>query len=282
MISEITARHSTACSCEDKHLKILRMFLEAREPEDVRERDNRASQLASAHMNAKCLSLSSLVELFEKFGHDAHRYDNRKRILGFGLQYRLASWKSMEDRWKWDEYIEIERWMRVAMVASFLKLGPDIDSSAFSVCERPRELYFDTRPWHSPLQFAAALDNTDLVQMLVDRGANVYSAPAPFNGATALQFAAINGNFKILDLLVSAGADINAKRATYQGRTALEGAAESGRLDMMVYLLEGGANIEGKRNGVYKRAICRAWKHGHCALARIIQTWKSERFGEQD
>jgi ankyrin repeat protein len=108
----------------------------------------------------------------------------------------------------------------------------------------------------------------------------VNAEPYYMQGATALQFAAINGNFKIAALLLEAGAEINAPPATYDGRTAIEGAAEWGRLDMVHYLLEAGADIQNLGN--FRRTVYRAWKNGHHTVARMVHSFKREKYGEEN
>ena len=126
--------------------------------------------------------------------------------------------------------------------------------------------------------------------------------PITYNGATALQFAAISSRFDIVELLIEAGANISALPGTfkltsplievrveiytllgaYEGRSAIEGAAEWGRLDIVSYLLEAGADIRGKFNRNYRRTVYRAWRHRNYALAHMIQRWKSEKYGSDD
>lgn len=129
------------------------------------------------------------------------------------------------------------------------------------------------------LAYAARMGNIQIVQELLDRGAEINSAP-PVEGRTALQEAAgldpanmamvqlllkrgadINapgkvmalqaatqrGNFQLALLFLEAGADINARAREEYGfnpncRTALETAAFHGRLDILYLLLKAGAD----------------------------------------
>jgi len=134
----------------------------------------------------------------------------------------------------------------------------------------------------SPLQIAVRYQNMDLIKKLLERGADVNHEPMRYNGITAIQMAAISGRFDILKLLIEAGGDINALPGIVEGRSAIEGAAEFGRLDMVSYLLQLGVDIKGKSNRNYERAVYRAAKHHHWALARMLQSWKAENDEDYD
>ncbi|KAF2635483.1 ankyrin [Massarina eburnea CBS 473.64] len=136
----------------------------------------------------------------------------------------------------------------------------------------------DIEGTHSTSQCVVRDGKVLLLKRLLEKGVDVNARPAIANGATALQFAAITNRFDILDLLIGAGAHINASPGEFEGRSAIEGAAEFGRLDMAKYLLGLGAGegIKGKGNINYARTICRAWRHGHHALARMVHHWKVE------
>jgi ankyrin repeat protein len=136
--------------------------------------------------------------------------------------------------------------------------------------------------YHTPLQYAAKYENIKAVRDLIQKGAKVNDTPIAVQGATALQFAAISGNFEMADILLQAGADINAPPCSWDGRSAIDGAAEWGRLDMVCFLLEAGAAVQGRTNLNYRKTIYRAWVHGHRVLANAVQRWKQERYGLED
>ena len=125
--------------------------------------------------------------------------------------------------------------------------------------------------YHSPLQCAVRDGSVQLVKKLLEAGAEVNAEPMQINGATALQFAAMLGHFEMLRILLEANADINAPPGLYGGRSAIEGAAEWGRLDLVRYLLDIGADVRGKENSNYRRAVYRAYMHGHRILVSMIQ-----------
>ncbi len=126
---------------------------------------------------------------------------------------------------------------------------------------------------HSALQIACREGSLELVEVLIEYGADVNRPPAREFGATALQFAAIGGYLGIAHLLLEKGADVNAKPAEFEGRTALEGAAEHGRIDMVQLLRNAGAESSESGQGQYERALERALKHGHHATAKLLRSY---------
>lgn len=126
---------------------------------------------------------------------------------------------------------------------------------------------------HTALQIAARDGRKELVDILLEYGANTNSPPARDSGATALQFAAIGGSLGIAYLLLENGADVNAASAAVKGRTALEGAAEHGRIDMVQLLLNAGANIHDAGQVQYDRALSLASKNEHHATRQILELY---------
>tara|TARA_R110002003_G_scaffold1184_5_gene22605 strand:+ start:12133 stop:14583 length:2451 start_codon:yes stop_codon:yes gene_type:complete len=93
---------------------------------------------------------------------------------------------------------------------------------------------------------SAVVSNEAVVQLLVDRGADVN---AKVNcGITVLQFAAKEGNEAVVQLLVDRGADVNAKDTS--GFTVLHAAAFSERKNEAVVqlLVDRGADVNAKDN----------------------------------
>lgn len=127
------------------------------------------------------------------------------------------------------------------------------------------------------LQHAVNNGNMDLINFLLDHGANVNSAPSEDGGVTALQIAAIQGYLGIARKLIDLDADVNAAPAQFNGRTALEGAAEHGRIEMLRLLLDEGASLVGKDGErQYRRAVKLAEKNGHMAAAKLLKSYKDQ------
>ena len=89
------------------------------------------------------------------------------------------------------------------------------------------------------LQTAAYNDNIDLIQLLLDRGADVNAQGGQYGNA--LQAAAFCGNIEIIQLLLARGADIHAQGGQYGN--ALQAATYRGRMGVIQLLLESGANV---------------------------------------
>jgi len=132
----------------------------------------------------------------------------------------------------------------------------------------------------SCLQTAVEYNFSEVIDTLLELGAEVNEPPAPLGGATSLQLAAITGNLATAKKLIDLGADINAPGARYAGRTALEGAAEHGRIDMVQLLLSEGADTVGPGRAQYVRAVARAISEGHATVARILR--EHGGWGEED
>ena len=124
------------------------------------------------------------------------------------------------------------------------------------------------------LQRAAEKGLTDIVTMLLSSGADVNAPAGNKYGITALQGAALSGNLNIVLTLLQAGAKVNAPPAVKCGRTALQAAAEHGRLDIVSLLLENDHDTEGKELRC-EDAAGFAEREGHTVIARILREHKA-------
>ena len=95
---------------------------------------------------------------------------------------------------------------------------------------------------------AAFHGHTDVVAMLISRGANV-NAVNRFDGDSALMWASVNGHFTVCDLLLRAGANVNIENK--KGVRALFRAAYKGYPEIVKLLLVAGAEPRAK-------TVCRA------------------------
>ena len=127
----------------------------------------------------------------------------------------------------------------------------------------------------TPLQRAAEIGNLQIVELLIDHGADVHALPAWSGGGTALQLAAIGGYIPLVCRLINFGADVNAPGAKVHGRTALEGAAEHGRVDMVQVLLNAGAGAPGSDQRQVQNAKELAKEKGWPYIADLIEDYFS-------
>ena len=134
-----------------------------------------------------------------------------------------------------------------------------------------------TRVKHTPLQKAAAVGSTDIVDFLFRLSANVNAPPARGEGGTALQLAVIGGYIPVACLLLNYHADVDAPASKVNGRMALEGAAEHGRLDMVQLLLNAGAGNEGKDLTQFERAKALANYQGFSYIADLLDDYLQKK-----
>lgn len=136
------------------------------------------------------------------------------------------------------------------------------------------EAYSPTDAPRTALQYAAQRGNTVVVRFLLERGANCNAPAADLMGATALQAAAIGGNLQITLMLLKAGANINAPAARIHGRSALEAAAEHGRLDILSLFLKNDTDTDGLESRCRDAAML-AEREGHVYISRMLRAYRS-------
>ena len=94
------------------------------------------------------------------------------------------------------------------------------------------------RHGRTALLFAASNGNEKIVELLLEKGADIQVAPG---NRTLLMIAAGNGNEKMVELFLEKGADVNA--VDHRGWTALLFAAKKGNEKIVELLLEKGADV---------------------------------------
>lgn len=117
-----------------------------------------------------------------------------------------------------------------------------------------------------PLMYAAAHGDTEVVRILLDRGANVNIKD--HGGDTALIEATPFGSEAVIRMLLEKGADVNAKEA--DGDTPLILATTSGYDNIVRLLLEFKADISAK-NDVGDTALTIAQRNKYEAIVRLLQ-----------
>lgn len=94
------------------------------------------------------------------------------------------------------------------------------------------------------LNYASGAGKHQMVQFLIDKGANVHDKDE--YGYTALHVASMNGKNEVVQLLIEKGADVHAK--DQYGYTALHVAGMDGKHEVVQCLIEKGANVHSKNN----------------------------------
>lgn len=129
-------------------------------------------------------------------------------------------------------------------------------------------LHEPTSDGFSPLGIACFFGRADIVRLLVKKGANVNQASnnamkvAPLHSAVAIQ------NLEIVQFLLDNGAEINA--AQESGVTALHSAAHHGNKAMVKLLLKHGADKNtSMKNG--KTPLDFAKEDGHKDIVQLLQ-----------
>ena len=124
-----------------------------------------------------------------------------------------------------------------------------------------------------PLHHAAQLGYADLLQLLVDHGADIEGPGFRHNGPPIHAAAALR-HVEVIDLLVTLGADVDG-RDDYS-ETALMAAAWEGETASVAALLRLGANARAENsNGQSALSMARRWKHG--GIVRLLEAAGAKR-----
>ncbi|KAM0794815.1 ankyrin repeat-containing domain protein [Usnea florida] len=123
-----------------------------------------------------------------------------------------------------------------------------------------------TKVWNgTPLNCAARYGHGSVVQVLLEKGANIESGPE--YGTTPLMSAARGGHESIVRLLLEKGANIES--GTDYSTTPLMSAGRDGHESIVRLLLEKGANIEsGTKYG--ETPLMSAARDGHESIVRLL------------
>lgn len=122
----------------------------------------------------------------------------------------------------------------------------------------------------TPLQYACEVGSIEIVELLLANGAQIDEKPAVRGGGTSLQLCAIKGYCGIADKLLKNGASIHEAPAEYNGQTAFDGAATNGRLNMLMLLWDAGM-CQSFSMEHWERAKKLAADNGHAACRDFLQ-----------
>lgn len=116
------------------------------------------------------------------------------------------------------------------------------------------------------LIFAAGKDDLELVELLLDVGADI--ALENNESDTALMRAAIQGRYEVVALLLAKGADVNQKSSQGQWN-AFMGAANNDHIEVMKLLLKAGAHINAQ-NSDGDTALILAVREGYAQIVKWL------------
>ena len=121
----------------------------------------------------------------------------------------------------------------------------------------------------TPMKAAVETSRLDLVQLLLQSGARVNDLE-PGRKTSALQIAAASGELRLVQLLLDAGADVHAPPCPYWGKTALQEAASAGNIEVVQLLLSRGADVNAPKEEHCHTALESAARSGDVDVTQLL------------
>lgn len=128
-------------------------------------------------------------------------------------------------------------WGHLLVVSKLIEAGANLEIGRESDGETPLIASAGNAPILSNQNSAKCLEQLNVIQVLIQAGANVNATTT--EGWNAIEAAANTGNIEAVTLLIKAGADVNVE--DNRGDTALSRALEAGYTDIVQILIESGA-----------------------------------------
>lgn len=120
-----------------------------------------------------------------------------------------------------------------------------------------------------PLGLAAFFGQADIVEFLLDKGAEVNSPSRNNMRVRPLHSAIAGQHTRIVRLLLEYGADVNTSQA--DDFTPLHEAAQNGMLDVTQWLLEQGARLDARLSSNGKTPLALTIEHQHEDVANLLR-----------
>ncbi|XP_065353147.1 ankyrin repeat domain-containing protein 17 isoform X5 [Cloeon dipterum] len=118
----------------------------------------------------------------------------------------------------------------------------------------------------TPLMEAASAGHADIVQLLIDNGADVNAQSS--TGNTPLMYACAGGHLEVVEILLKSHA--NVEDHNENGHTPLMEAASAGYVNVAKILLDNGAGINTHSNEFKESALTLACYKGHLEMVRFL------------
>lgn len=121
----------------------------------------------------------------------------------------------------------------------------------------------------TPLFRAAEYGLTDIVEILLDAGAQINQGLVGENETSPIFVAAQQGNIEVVDLLIARGANVN-KARRFNGATPIHIASWSGHSNVVKSLIKAGANIHTVRTNDGTTPLFMAVQEGHIQIVKDL------------
>ena len=219
-----------SAAIEGNNLEMVRLFLKTASPNGHADREPpllRASTLGRTEMVQRLIQAGANANALRS---GRHAYTALEAALSRGDDIFYILWDAVTKiNGQVPDLGAAPGWRRkpinMDIVHKFLIADADVN----------RVSYYDI-----PLHQAASIGRLDIVQILLDAGADV-NGRTP-DGDTALRNGVWSGNIDIIEVLLDSGAHINALALIDRGQTTLQEAIESGNTSIVRFLLEQSAD----------------------------------------
>ena len=248
--------------------------------------------LSSSNLNQSLLEIFPLAQFAAMYWY--HHYQKTKNsapelndfiLKLFQHQDSFATWVKLHDMDQpWQTFIDFSRELsKIAApvyYASLLGLdqalselinSEQIESktipalSLASTFRIPKQINAQGGHYGNALQAASSEGHDQVVQMLLDKGADVNAQGGHYGNA--LQAASSGGHDQVVQMLLDKGADVNAQGGHYGN--ALQAASSGGHDQVVQMLLDKGADVNAQ-GGYYGNALQAASWRGHDQVVQML------------